>query len=45
MLFRLDSSSIMCKTKEGYWCNFVMPVKGMKMVEEYLKKDPLLELL
>ena len=35
----------MCKTEEGYWCDLAIPEKGMKMVEEYLKKDPMLELL
>jgi hypothetical protein len=45
MLFRLVIATIMCKTEEGYWCNFAIPVKGMKMVEEYLKKDPMLKLL
>jgi hypothetical protein len=45
MLFRLVIATIMCKTEEGYWCNLAIPVKGMKMVEEYLKKDPMLKLL
>jgi hypothetical protein len=45
MLSRPVNTTIMCKTEEGYWCNFALPVKGMRMVEAYLKKDPMLDLL
>ena len=45
MLFCLVNAIIMCKPEEGYWCNFAIPVKGMKMLEKYLRKDPMLELL
>ncbi|OBT78162.1 hypothetical protein VF21_02754 [Pseudogymnoascus sp. 05NY08] len=36
------NSTVMCKTDEGYWCNFTMSTKASKLVEEYLVKDPML---
>ncbi|RSL73023.1 hypothetical protein CEP53_000856 [Fusarium sp. AF-6] len=37
--------SIMCKTKEGFWCDFAAPVKIIARIKEHLAKDPLLERL
>lgn len=37
------NSTIMCQTSEGVWCDFAANVKAMKLVEEYLKTDPMLE--
>ncbi|RSL47243.1 hypothetical protein CEP54_013486 [Fusarium duplospermum] len=37
--------SIMCKTKEGFWCDFAAPVKIIARIKEHLAKDPLLEKL
>lgn len=33
----------MCKTEEGYWCNFGASSKTMKLVEKYLKESPQLD--
>lgn len=33
----------MCKTDEGYWCDYSGASASIKRVEEYLAKDPLLE--
>ncbi|KAF5016766.1 hypothetical protein F66182_11441, partial [Fusarium sp. NRRL 66182] len=37
------NSTIMCQTSEGYWCDFTAIDKGWRLIEEYLKTDPLLE--
>ncbi|KAF5027124.1 hypothetical protein F66182_750 [Fusarium sp. NRRL 66182] len=38
-----DSTSIMCRTKRGFWCDFAAPIKSMKLIKEYLAQDPALE--
>ncbi|KAM0543811.1 hypothetical protein ACHAPJ_012118 [Fusarium lateritium] len=35
--------SIMCRTKEGFWCDFAAPLKALALVKEHLAKDPWLE--
>ncbi|UPK95372.1 hypothetical protein LCI18_006307 [Fusarium solani-melongenae] len=37
--------SLMCKTKEGFWCDFAAPVKIVARIKEHLANDPLLERL
>ncbi|KAJ4252778.1 hypothetical protein NW762_010684 [Fusarium torreyae] len=37
--------SIMCRTKEGFWCDFAAPLKALVLVREHLAKDPWLESL
>lgn len=34
---------VFCKTEEGYWCSLSLPVKTIRLIEEHLKKDPMLE--
>lgn len=34
---------VLCKTKEGYWCHISIPLKTSKILQEYLKNDPMLE--
>ncbi|KAK3325017.1 hypothetical protein B0H66DRAFT_547248 [Apodospora peruviana] len=34
---------IMCKTEEGYWCDFRAATKVFEKVKEYLAQDPMLE--
>ncbi|KAL3477733.1 hypothetical protein BJX99DRAFT_225647 [Aspergillus californicus] len=36
-------STAMCRTEEGFWCNFSAPVQAIALIKEYLEKDPLLE--
>ncbi|KAJ9132457.1 Chloramphenicol acetyltransferase-like domain protein [Pleurostoma richardsiae] len=36
-------STIMCKTEEGYWCDFGAGAKTAEQIKEYLAKDPFLE--
>lgn len=34
----------MCKTEEGFWCDFSAPPKAIKLIKEYiLATDPTLE--
>jgi hypothetical protein len=40
--FLIVNSTVMCKTDEGYWCNFSMSTRASRIVEEYLAKDPML---
>ncbi|EEA22102.1 hypothetical protein TMatcc_008472 [Talaromyces marneffei ATCC 18224] len=37
------NTTIMCQTAEGVWCDLATNEKAMKLIEEYLKKDPMLE--
>jgi hypothetical protein len=37
------NSVIMCKANNGYWCDFAMNEQSLKLVKEYLKKDPQLK--
>ena len=41
--FRKVSSTVLCKTEEGYWATFSVPRKTSKLIHEYLKQDPMLE--
>ncbi|KAF5644070.1 hypothetical protein F52700_2638 [Fusarium sp. NRRL 52700] len=36
---------IMCRTSEGFWCDFAAPVKTMALVEKFLSWDPSLGIL
>ncbi|KAF4979217.1 hypothetical protein FZEAL_4526 [Fusarium zealandicum] len=36
-------SSVMCKTDEGFYCDFSAPCKAVERMHEYLAKDPLLK--
>ncbi|KAF4982587.1 hypothetical protein FZEAL_1819 [Fusarium zealandicum] len=36
---------IMCRTNEGFWCDFAAPLKAMPFIREHLASDPLLERL
>jgi hypothetical protein len=41
---RIVHSTIMCKTEEGFWCDFSAPPKAIKLIKEYiLATDPTLE--
>ncbi|KAL1873436.1 hypothetical protein VTK73DRAFT_981 [Phialemonium thermophilum] len=40
---RRYATTIMTKSDEGYWCDFSASEKAMKLIHEYLAKDPLLE--
>jgi hypothetical protein len=37
------NSVVMCQTPEGFWCDFTAIDKDWKLIEEYLKTDPMLE--
>jgi hypothetical protein len=39
----IDSATVLCKSAEGYWCDFSAPSKGTKLIKEQLKTDPTLE--
>lgn len=41
--FGIVSSTILCKTAEGYWSTFGVAQKTSKVIHEYLEKDPMLE--
>ncbi|EED16187.1 conserved hypothetical protein [Talaromyces stipitatus ATCC 10500] len=34
---------VMCQTEEGYWCEFAAPEKRIRLIEEHLRRDPMLE--
>ncbi|KAM0491737.1 hypothetical protein ACHAP8_010366 [Fusarium lateritium] len=34
---------VMCRTSEGFWCDFAAPVKTMAMIGKFIGKDPTLE--
>ncbi|KAH7240766.1 Aldehyde/histidinol dehydrogenase [Fusarium redolens] len=36
---------IMCRTSEGFWCDFAAPVKTMRLVERFFTWDPSLGIL
>ncbi|CZR47962.1 uncharacterized protein FPRO_13631 [Fusarium proliferatum ET1] len=36
---------IMCRTSEGFWCDFAAPVKTMALVEKFFRWDPSLGIL
>ncbi|KAF9769311.1 hypothetical protein IL306_013275 [Fusarium sp. DS 682] len=36
---------IMCRTSEGFWCDFAAPVKNMALINEFIGRDPSLESL
>lgn len=38
----LVGSVILCRTEEGYWVNISVTVKANNLIQEYLKKDPML---
>ncbi|CEJ61932.1 hypothetical protein PMG11_10448 [Penicillium brasilianum] len=36
-------TSIMCKTSEGFYCDFSAPPKAIDLINTYLEKDPFLK--
>jgi hypothetical protein len=41
----IDRVAIMCRTSEGFWCDFAAPPKTMALVEKFFRWDPLLGIL
>lgn len=41
----IDRVVIMCRTSEGFWCDFAAPVKTMALVEKFFRWDPSLGIL
>ncbi|KAH8599506.1 hypothetical protein B0O99DRAFT_659317 [Bisporella sp. PMI_857] len=39
------NAMVLCKAEEGYWCRFSAAENKMKLLEEYVKEDPMLERL
>ncbi|KAF5717855.1 hypothetical protein FMUND_5525 [Fusarium mundagurra] len=37
--------AIMCRTSEGFWCDFAVPPKTMALVEKFFQWDPSLRIL
>ncbi|KAJ3533676.1 hypothetical protein NM208_g7879 [Fusarium decemcellulare] len=35
--------AIMCKTTEGFWCDFSAPPKAIALIKDHLARDPMLE--
>jgi hypothetical protein len=40
-----DATTIMCKTEEGYFADFWASQRTMKLLKEYIARDPMLKKL